>query len=545
MPKILAVDDSPVLLELIKETLSPDHKIITADNGKDAIEIARKEMPELIIMDLMIPGINGIEVTEIIKNDPATRAIPIIMITAYGGHGGMVMGFDAGADDYIEKPFDVEALRTRIRVNLRTKALFDNLEQLRRDQEIMLDVTRETTSTLNILKVLYTVTNKIAEYLHLERCSVILVDEDKGHGLVMASSDSPDIGGLCIYLDKYPEIIRVMETRETLIIDDVHTNPLMAEVEARLSYQSLMVVPVIFRDEVIGTLLLRASKKRGKFTKREADIGRMIAGSAANAIKNAFLYEGLEEQKHKLEEANSRLLELDRLKSNFLAMAAHELRSPLGVINGYLQMVLEGAAGPLSPKATDFLKMALESSTGLSKTIEDILDLSVIESGKLSLNLRQWDLVKVVDRVLKFMSRAMDEKGINVVAAYDGTATKAVVDRKKIEQVLINLLSNALKFTSSDGKITVDIRKGDNEHTIVISDTGCGISAEDLGMVFDEFYTGQSREKGSGLGLSISKRIVELHGGRIWVESKVGEGSTFYFALPEAGNASRAGKGTA
>ncbi len=538
MPKILAVDDSLALLGIITDTLTPDYEVIAACNGKEAIEKARSQMPDLIIMDVEMPVMNGLDATGIIKKDPKTRNIPILILTARDSNDQMIAGLDAGADDYLGKPFQQEVLKARIRAHLRTKALFEALEQFRRDQEIVLDVMRETTSTLNILSVLHTVTKKIANYLNLSRCSVIHVDEEKGHGLVMASSDAAEIGGHCIYLDKYPEINKVLETMETLVIENVDTDQLMAGIKVPLSYQSLMVVPMTFRDELIGTLLLRASKSGGGFTGREADLGRMIAASAANAIKNAFLHEGLEEKKRELEKANSRLLELDKLKSNFLAMAAHELRSPLGIISGYIELVLEGVAGPLSPKATSFLKMALDGSTNLSMTVEDILDLSVIESGKLSLNLRQEDMVKVVEHVLKFMSKTMEEKGINVNNANECKTAKAVFDRKKIEQVLINLLSNAAKFTSANGEIGVDIRKGDNEYTVVVSDTGCGISKEDLGIVFEEFYKGKSREKGSGLGLSICKRIVELHGGSIWVESREGKGSNFYFTIPKTNKAS-------
>lgn len=533
MHKILAVDDNPAILTLIKEVLSSEYDIITAVNGKDAIDITRKEKPDLIIMDMMMPMINGIDATDILKKDSKTRSIPILMITGYGGHGGMVMGLDAGVDDYIEKPIDVETLRVRIAVNLKMKTFFDNMEQLRRDQEIILDVMRETTSTLDIHKVLHTVMKKIADYLNLSRCSVILVDEKKGQGLVMASSDDPGINGYNIYLNKYPEVVKVLQTMETLVVENVHTDQLMAGTKVPQLYQSLMVVPIIFSEEFMGTLLLRASKNREGFSAREADLGKMIATSAANGIKSAFLYDGLKKKKQELEEANSRLQELDKLKSNFLAMAAHELRSPLGIINGYLELVLEGVAGPLSPKAISFLKMALEGSTSLSRTVEEILDLNVIESGTLSLNLRQEDIVNVVDDTLKFMSMTIKEKGLTVSNTYQCKTAKAVFDRKKIEQVMMNLLSNAVKFTPAAGEIGVDIRKGNNEYTIVISDTGCGISQEDIGMVFEEFYKGKSREKGSGLGLSICKRIVELHGGAIRVESKEGAGSTFYFTVPK------------
>lgn len=531
MAKILVVDDSPSILEIIKDTLTPEYEVITARNGMDAVELAQKALPDLIIMDVVMPGMSGIEATGSIKRNDLTRSIPVLVLTSRTGSKEMVSALDAGADDFVEKSFNIEVLKARVRSHLRAKSHFDSLEQLRRDQEIILDVTRETTSTLNILTVLHTVTRKIAHHLCLSRCSVVLVDEEKGHGLVMASSDAPDIGGRCIYLAQYPEITKVMETMKTLVIDDVSTDPLMANVKG-LHYKSLMVVPIIFRDEVIGTMLLRASKERGGFSKREADLSRMIANSAANAIKNAFLYEGLEEKKQEIEKANEKLKELDSLKSNFLAMAAHELRSPLGVINGYLEMILEGVAGPLSPKAKTFLSMALESGTALTRTVEEILDISTIESGKLSLNLKQWDIVKRIDRVLKFMGKAIEEKGIKLSVPSEQKGIKAVFDGEKIEQVLINLLSNSVKFTPANGEITMDIEEGDSDVVVTVTDTGCGIPEDDLDKVFDEFYTGQSREKGTGLGLSICKRLVEMHGGRIWVESKEGEGSSFHFTLP-------------
>lgn len=532
MAKILVVDDSPSILEIIKDTLTPEYEVITARNGMDAVELAQKALPDLIIMDVVMPGMSGIEATGFIKRNDLTRSIPILVLTSRTGSKEMVSALDAGADDFVEKSFNIEVLKARVRSHLRAKSHFDSLEQLRRDQEIILDVTRETTSTLNILTVLHTVTRKIAHHLCLSRCSVVLVDEEKGHGLVMASCDAPDIGGRCIYLAQYPEITKVMETMKTLVIDDVSTDPLMANVKAGLHYKSLMVVPIIFRDVVIGTLLLRASKERGGFSKREADLSRMIANSAANAIKNAFLYEGLEEKKQEIEKANEKLKELDSLKSNFLAMAAHELRSPLGVINGYLEMILEGIAGPLNPKAKTFLSMALESGTALTRTVEEILDISTIESGKLSLNLKQWDIVKRIDRVLKFMGKAIEEKGIKLSVPSEQRGIKAVFDGEKIEQVLINLLSNSVKFTPANGEITMDIEEGDSDVVVTVTDTGCGIPEDDLDKVFDEFYTGQSREKGAGLGLSICKRLVEMHGGRIWVESKEGEGSSFHFTLP-------------
>jgi len=533
MSKILAVDDSNVILNLIVKSFSDEHKVITASNGREAVDTAIRDMPDLILMDVKMPVMDGLQATRILKEDPRTMSIPIIMLTALDSDDDMIMGLNAGASDYVGKPFHKTVLDAKVKTHLRTKALYSSLEQTHRDQEIVLDVTRKTTSSLNITEVLHAVTEKLAEYLNLRRCSVVLVDEGKGQGLVVASSDAPHIGGLCIYLDKYPEIIRAIQTRETVIVDDIDTDPLMAGVREaiRFTYRSLMVVPIIFRDEVIGTLFLRASKEKEGFTEREANLCRVIAASSANAIKNASLFEKLEEKSLELEKANKRLMELDRLKSGFLAMAAHELRTPLSVINCYMEMLLEGISGPLNTQQSDMLNLALESSTDLARIVEEMLDISVIESGQVSIDIREYDMIEVVKWVITLMKGEFEKKGIRVVAP--AGKNMGFFDRKRIRQVLINLLRNAAKFTSSGGGVAVSVEDGESELKVMVSDTGKGIPKNELDRVFDEFYRGESGEEGAGLGLSICKRIVEAHGGRIWAESEEGKGSRFYFTLPK------------
>lgn len=383
MRKILVVDDSPTVIEVIKAALMPEYEVITAVNGKDGVEVARSARPDLILMDIMMPVMNGIDATDALKKDPLTRDIPIIILTGHGGHSGMILGLDAGADDYMEKPFEIDALRARIRAYLRTKCLIDQLERTGKE----------------------------------------------------------------LYL------------------------------------------------------------------------------------KN-----------QELERANKKLLELDKLKSSFLSMAAHELRSPLGIINGYVELVLERDAKSLGKKTKDDLTMALEGGRDLAGIIDDILDLSVIESGKLKLNLEPHDIVSEVKNTLEFMGKTMEEKKIMDRALFSADEIMAVFDSKKIKEVLINLLGNAMKFTPPGGEITIGVEKGDNETVVTVSDTGCGIPADDLSMVFDEFYKGKGCRKGSGLGLSICRRLVEMHGGSIRVESKEGEGSRFCFTVPMADKKVERGK---
>lgn len=526
MAKILVVDDSKAVLNMIVSTLSDRYTVLSASNGKEAVEAAIAERPDLIIMDIKMPVMDGLQAAGILKADPRTRSIPIIVLTGLDSDEDMMMSLKAGASDFLGKPFQISVLDAKVMTHLRTKALYDDLEQLHRDQKILLDVTRKTTSLLNLVEVLHTITEKLVEYLKLYRCSVVLVDEEKGRGLVVASNDSPSIGGLCIYLEHYPEITKAIKTRDTVIVDDVNTDPLMAGVSKAVSlpFRSLMVVPIIFRDEVIGTLFLRASKEKEVFSEREANICQMIAASSANAIKNASLFE-------KLEEANKRLAELDRLKSRFIVMAAHELKTPLSIINGYLEMLLEGVSGPVNGQQADMLALALESSTGLARIVEEMLDIRVIESGQVSIDLREWDIVEVINWVITLLKIDFEKKGVRVVPP--AGRKMGTFDRNRVRQILINLLRNSLKFTHSGGEVAVSAEDGESELKISVCDTGKGIPKNEIDRVFDEFFRGGSREEGSGLGLSICKRIVDMHGGSIWVESEEGKGSRFHFTLPK------------
>lgn len=531
MHKILAVDDDMLNLRLIKDTLR-DFDVITASNGKEGVELALSGKPDVIIMDVMMPVMDGLEATRVIKEDRRTAAIPVLLLTALGRNEDIIKGLDAGADDYIEKPFTPKILRARVSAHARVKTLFDREEQGRKDLEIILEVTRKTTSSLDFLKILHVISERLAEHLKLNRCSILLLDEEKGRCLVAASSDDPDIGGLCIYLDGYPEIRRVIETSEPLIIADVQTDPLMAEVRERitLSYNSLMLIPIIFRDEVIGTILLKAGRMEG-FLEREVELCRVIANSSANAIKNASLYERLEEKSRTLEETNERLKEMDMLKSKFLAIASHELKGPLSIITGYLEMLRDGVAGTLNRRQGDLLDTAVGHIRGLSGIVKEMLDIGVIEAGNAPLHLERCDMVKCIGEVIDFMQVKARRKGIGIVPPTG--CVEAAFDREKIREVLMNLVDNAVKYTPSCGEIKIAVEDGPDALTVTVADNGQGIPEGDLERVFDDFYRGNWSEEGTGLGLSICKRIVEMHGGRIWAESEPGNGSRFRFTLPK------------
>jgi PAS domain S-box-containing protein len=232
-----------------------------------------------------------------------------------------------------------------------------------------------------------------------------------------------------------------------------------------------------------------------------------------------------------------RLKELDRLKSDFVSNVSHELRTPLTAIKGSVDNMLDGITGPMNEKQTRYLARIKSNADRLTRLINDLLDLSRIEAGKIDLKPANLALVGLAQEIAENIRPVAAEKLIRLEVAASDTGATAWADRDKIIQVLMNLIGNAVKFTPERGKVTVAVHKnGDGWAQISVADTGPGILPEEARRIFDRFYqiaqVGKQKAKGTGLGLAICKTLVEMHGGRIWMESEVGRGSTFFFTLP-------------
>jgi signal transduction histidine kinase len=252
-------------------------------------------------------------------------------------------------------------------------------------------------------------------------------------------------------------------------------------------------------------------------------------------------YDGLErkvaERTRDLAVANERLQELDRLKSDFVSNVSHELRTPLTAIKGAVDLVLREVTGPLTEKQTHYLTRVRSNTQHLAGLINDLLDLSKIESGKSEVKRSRVSLAGLVHEVVETLRPVAAEKEIALEAAISAPSILVWVDRDKINQVLTKLIGNAIKFTPAHGTVTISASRNANERVLVsVSDTGPGIPPDEKQRIFDKFYqiaqSGEAKPKGTGLGLAICKALVELHGGTIWVESEPSGGSVFYFTLP-------------
>ena len=293
---------------------------------------------------------------------------------------------------------------------------------------------------------------------------------------------------------------------------------------ARLGYRSVLAVPLLREERIMGALTVWR-KEAGSFSAEVVNLLQTFATQSALAIQNARLFREIEEKSRQIEMAN-------RHKSEFLANMSHELRTPLNAIIGFSEVLGERMFGELNEKQAEYTDDILSSGRHLLSLINDILDLSKVEAGRMELELTKFDLPMAIDNALTLIRERASRHGIRLHHSVDERLGELTGDERKIKQILLNLLSNAVKFTPEGGRVDVDAVSSDGVVEISVSDTGIGIAPQDQETIFEEFRQvgtdyAQKRE-GTGLGLTLTRKFVELHGGKIWVESELGRGSTVH-----------------
>ncbi|HEX5607523.1 MAG TPA: GAF domain-containing protein, partial [Candidatus Binatia bacterium] len=306
----------------------------------------------------------------------------------------------------------------------------------------------------------------------------------------------------------------------------------MRPILMRLGYRSLLAVPLLLEQRIMGALTIYR-RRSGDFAPEIINLLRSFATQSVLAIQNARLFREIETKSRALEAAN-------RHKSEFLANVSHELRTPLNAIIGFSEVLLERLFGELNDKQNEYVDDILSSGRHLLSLINDILDLSKIEAGRMELERATFDLPLAIENALLLVRERASRHNIRLICAIDERLGDFTGDERKVKQILVNLLSNAVKFTPEGGKIRVDAGMGDSAVIISVTDSGIGIAKEDQEVIFEEFPQASGnyaqKREGTGLGLTLTRRFVEMHGGKIWVESEIGKGSKFTFTLPAKPN---------
>ena len=337
---------------------------------------------------------------------------------------------------------------------------------------------------------------------------------------------------------------RAIIDRET-----VHVQDLKSEVETEFPHskprqaisgvRTLLATPLLPKGRPFGAIVIRRMEVR-PFSDKQIKLLETFANLAVITIENVGLFQEIQEKSRQLETANEQLKDLDRLKSDFVSNVSHELRTPLTAIKGAVDLLLREVPGPLNENQTHHLSRVRSNTQHLAGLINDLLDLSKIEEGKVELDAGRVSLGGLLHEVMETVKRLAAEKPVLLEVKVPEPSVLVWADRDKVTQVLMNLVGNAIKFTPPQGRVTVSAsRDGTEWAQVSVNDSGPGISAEECQKIFQKFYQvsedGEPKPKGTGLGLAISKALVELHGGKIWVESEEGRGSTFTFTLPLSG----------
>ncbi|MGH2362345.1 MAG: ATP-binding protein [bacterium] len=292
--------------------------------------------------------------------------------------------------------------------------------------------------------------------------------------------------------------------------------------------RTYLAVPMLKEGRVVGGIVIYRPEVR-PFTQKQIDLVSTFASQAVIAIENVRLFNEIQDKSRQLEVAS-------RHKSDFLAHMSHELRTPLNAIIGFSEALLARMFGEVNVKQDEYLHDIHSSGQHLLSLINDILDLAKVEAGRMELELSEFDLPTALQNAMTLVRERAQTHGIALELRVDEKLGQIRADERKVKQIVLNLLSNAVKFTPDGGRVEVDAHLNDALAEISVKDTGAGIAPEDQAALFEEFrqvgHHAAGKQEGTGLGLALTRRFVELHGGKIWLESAPGKGSTFTFTLP-------------
>ena len=413
-------------------------------------------------------------------------------------------------------------------LELRTRELAHSVDELQGLHEVGAAVN----SSLDLHEVLSTIVAQAVQLSDTEGGSIFEFDEDAQVFSIRAAFGTSEELLAALRATRFglddTMVGRAASSRTSLAVPDIAEAPTDAHLAhlLRAGWRSMLAVPLTREDRILGALVVRR-RSPGAFSPRITALVETFASQSALAIQNARLFQQLELKSSELEVAS-------RHKSEFLTSMSHELRTPLNAVIGFSEVLLDRLFGELTSKQEEYLLDIRDSGKHLLELLNEILDLSKIEAGKMQLELASTSLHEALEDGLAMVRERASQQGLSLELAVDPGVDLLVADPLRLRQVIVNLLTNAVKFTPEGGTIEVSARRMADEVEVSVRDSGIGIAEVDQVRIFDSFQQGPrpAAAEGTGLGLTLCKRIVQLHGGRLWVESELGAGSTFTFALP-------------
>jgi signal transduction histidine kinase len=426
----------------------------------------------------------------------------------------------------------LESISVQVAEALEQARLLEQTQQHAVQMEAVAQVSAAVSTILEAEKLLETVVELTLERFDLYQVAVFALDEN-----VLSLAAGARLPAHSLDVDLWPDlnisdesspVVRASRGAVPVVVHDVRKEPGYVADPVSSDARSELAIPLIVGETVLGVLDLQ-SELPSRFSENDIRIHTTLGAQVAVALQNATLYaEQLE--------TSARLREVDRLKSEFLASMSHELRTPLNSIIGFADVLLEGIDGPLNERMHEDVTLIRDSGRHLRELIGEMLDMSKIEAGVMELRYEEIDVPVLAREIVASAKSLAKNKDLEIRYEVDPELETIEADRTRLTQILLNLISNAIKFTEQ-GSICLMLKEQDGELLAGVQDTGIGIASEDIPVIFEQFrqIDGSLSRKvgGTGLGVPISKRLVELHGGQMWLESELGVGSTFWFTMPK------------
>lgn len=540
------------------------YETFVVHDEQDAIDLTNKITPDIAIVDTACPNLNVSTICRKIKLQSQTNDIQVILLTSNDSAQEELM---VGADGYITKPFNSNILLATVNAHLRIKKLLDilytNNSELAKSLfqlNVLYDTSSQLAGTLDKSKLINIMNTGFEKSLNYSLCCAFIIN-DVENATLMINSYYPPAEELVHALK-----LRAMLGYKNLFEDkklpfDVSINNIEVEIKTKSDDGSLglkaldfdgLFAPINTSDRFFGTVEILREEV---FTGEDTTCFQTVVKQVSPPLESAILYE-------EIKQTNIKLEKLEKMKSEFISIVSHELRTPLTAVKNSLDIMLSGKTGEITSIQNNFLNMAKRNLDRLSGIINDLLDLSKIEAGKMEFRFENFCVAEPIDFVKNTFISLAEKKNIKLKTVFSNNLPRAYGDLRKIEQVLTNLVSNAVKFTHENGEVCIKadlvkatsldkskiFRYGSALESLSVSfnegqyikisveDNGIGIEETDIPKVFDKFQQIESTLSrdigGTGLGLPIAKQLVEAHRGYMWLESQPGKGSEFSFLIP-------------
>jgi signal transduction histidine kinase/DNA-binding response OmpR family regulator len=542
--RILIVDDEEANVDLLVGLLNHEgyDAIWSTRDAREALPLFREVRPDLVLLDLHMPYMDGFVVLRsIVEETPPGGYVPVLVLTADVTPEAKQLALSRGARDFLVKPLDATETLLRIHNLLETRLLHQQQAAARRQAEeaeqrarFLAEASRVLTASFDYQTTLGTLARLCVATL-ADFCIVDVLEGDGGLTRVGCAHVDPDqehhlqqLGRFSSAVNPEHPVLREMREGRSVLIPELAPpmlDQIMAEGEHRelmttLAPRSVMCVPLAASGRTLGVMVLCSTSASRIYSIDDLELAEELARRASLAIENARLF-------HEARQAT-------QARDEMLAIVAHDLRNPLNTISMGAQLLEEVVDNSRTLEHRQ-IQVIQRSVRRMTELIQDLLDIKRIESGRLPVEPRQEDLGALVREALEILRPQANARELVLSAELPPHLPPVLADPARVQQLISNLVGNAIKFTQHGGIITVRAELEGNEVLVAVTDTGAGIPAEHLPHVFGHYWqANRGDRRGIGLGLAIAKGIVEAHGGRIWVRSREGEGSTFFFTLPAA-----------